>query len=84
MPYSSQSDLYLGKYAHHVSVKQLELALARGSVTAAFYLQRRFNGPTVFLCAGVNLLAANTVSSSGEGQHLDAVVGVFLQAIQLQ
>lgn len=40
--------------------------------------------PTVFLGAGVNLFTADTVSSSGEGQDLDAVVSVFLQPIQLQ
>lgn len=42
------------------------------------------NLSTVFFGAGVNLFAADSVPCSGEGQHLDAVVGVFLQAIQLQ
>lgn len=40
--------------------------------------------PTVLFGADVDLLAANAVSSAGEGQHLDAVVGVLLQAVQLQ
>lgn len=60
---------------------------ARYNLTAAlgpFYSERRLNRPTVLLGAGVNLLTADTVTSSGEGQHLDAVVGIFLQSIQLQ
>lgn len=40
--------------------------------------------PTVFLGAGVDLVTANAVSSSGKSQDLDAVVGVFLQPVQLQ
>lgn len=40
--------------------------------------------PTVLFGAHVDLLAANAVSGAGEGQHLDAVVGVLLQAVQLQ
>lgn len=39
---------------------------------------------TIFLSAGVNLFTANAVSCSGEGQHLDAVVGVLLQSIQFK
>lgn len=40
--------------------------------------------PTVLLGADVDLLAADAVPGAGEGQHLDAVVGVLLQAVQLQ
>lgn len=39
---------------------------------------------TVLLGAGEDLLAAHPVPGPGEGQHLDAVVGVLLQTIQLQ
>ena len=39
---------------------------------------------TVLLGAHVDLLTADSVPSPGEGQHLDAVVGVFLQVVQLQ
>lgn len=39
---------------------------------------------TVFLGPGEDLLAAHPVPSPGEGQNLDAVVGVFLQTIQFQ
>ena len=42
------------------------------------------NDRTILLGAGVDLLAADTVPGPGEGQHLDAVVGVLLQTIQLQ
>ena len=41
-------------------------------------------GPTVLLGACVDLLAAHAVARPGEGQHLDAVVGVLLQPVQLQ
>lgn len=44
----------------------------------------RQNLHTIFLGAGVDLFTADTISSSGEGQHLDAVVGVLLQSIQLK
>lgn len=60
---------------------------ARYNLTAApvpFYLERWLNRPTILLGAGVNLFTADTITSSGEGQHLDAVVGIFLQSIQLQ
>lgn len=44
----------------------------------------RQNLHTIFLGACVDLFTANTISCSGEGQHLDAVVGVLLQSIQLK
>lgn len=40
--------------------------------------------PTILFGAGVDLFTANAVSSSREGQNLDAVVGVLLQSVQLQ
>lgn len=39
---------------------------------------------TILFGPRVYLLAANSVPSPGEGQHLDAVVGVFLQPFKLQ
>ncbi len=39
---------------------------------------------TVLFGADVDLVAAYSVSCSGEGQNLDTVVGVFLQTLQLQ
>lgn len=39
---------------------------------------------TVLFGADVDLVAAHSVSCSGEGQHLDTVVGVFFQTLQLQ
>lgn len=39
---------------------------------------------TILFGADIDLLATNAVASAGEGQHLDAIVGVLLQAIQLQ
>lgn len=39
---------------------------------------------TVLFGAHVDLFAADAVASVGEGQHLDAVVGVLLQTVQLQ
>lgn len=41
-------------------------------------------GRTILFGADVDLVAAYSVSCSGEGQHLDTVVGVFLQTLQLQ
>jgi len=38
---------------------------------------------TVLLGAYVDLLTADPVAGPGEGQHLDAVVGVLLQVVQL-
>lgn len=52
--------------------------------TRLHLLPTEFWRPTVLFGAHVDLLAANAVSSAGEGQHLDAVVGVLLQAVQLQ
>lgn len=42
------------------------------------------NPLTVLLGAYVDLLAPDAVACVGEGQHLDAVVSVLLQAVQLQ
>lgn len=39
---------------------------------------------TVLFGADVDLLAANAISSAGKGQHLDAIVCVLFQAVQLQ
>ena len=39
---------------------------------------------TILFGPGEDLLAPDTVSSPGKGQHLDAVVRVFLQPIQLE
>lgn len=39
---------------------------------------------TILFGADVDLLAANAISSAGKGQHLDAVVCVLFQAVQLQ
>lgn len=39
---------------------------------------------TILFGSDVDLFTADAVSSVGEGQHLDTVVGVLLQAIQLQ
>lgn len=39
---------------------------------------------TILFSAGEDLLAPHSIPSSGKSQHLDAVVGVFFQAIQLQ
>lgn len=63
---------------------KLALTCAISQLPLCLLLGRGLNLPTVLLGAGVNLFTANTVSSSGEGQHLDAVVGVLLQSIQLQ
>lgn len=39
---------------------------------------------TILFSANVDLLAADPVSSVGEGQDLDAVISVLLQSVQLQ
>ena len=39
---------------------------------------------TILFGPGEDLLASHAVSSPGKGQHLDAVVGVLLQPVQLQ
>lgn len=59
-------------------------AIWQPSYLFIFLLKGCVRLPTILLGAGVNLLTADTVSCSGEGQHLDAVVGVFLQSVQLQ
>ena len=38
---------------------------------------------TIFFSAGENLFTSHSISSSRKGQHLNAVVGVFFQAIKL-
>lgn len=53
-------------------------------MTGSLNFTMRQNRHTIFLGASVNLFTANTISCPGEGQHLNAVVGVLLQSVQLK
>lgn len=65
--------------------------LPLGSLTCPMCFRQELSVPstpapflTILFGPGKDLLTSDAISGTGEGQHLDAVVGIFLQPVQLQ